>query len=86
MRTGWNPSLQERNAERICGGPASTPAGRGFKNDWDSGAGAVSGVSRVKRGGSWNIIAGNCRSANRHIVTPDDRISLLGFRPSRTLP
>ena len=84
-RTGWNPSLQERNAERICGGPASTPAGWIFKNDRASGAGAVSGANRVKRGGSWNNNARNCRSANRNNDTPDNRNNNLGFRPSSTL-
>ena len=80
------PSDQERNAERICGGPASTPAGRGFKNDWASGAGAVSGVDRVGRGGGWRGIAGVCRSASRSGTAPDVRSSYLGFRPARTLP
>ena len=48
--------------------------------------GAVSGAYRVTRGGGWSYYARYCRSANRGIGSPDDRIYNLGFRPSRTLP
>ena len=38
------------------------------------------GSNRVKRGGSWNNNAQNCRSANRNRNTPDNRNNNLGFR------
>jgi formylglycine-generating enzyme required for sulfatase activity len=42
--------------------------------------GAVSGSSRVVRGGSWNFIAQCLRSADRGNNTPSDRGNYLGFR------
>lgn len=48
-------------------------------------AGAASGSNRVERGGSWNNIARDCRSANRDNDYPDYRGSY-GFRAARTLP
>ncbi len=42
--------------------------------------GAVSGVGRVLRGGSWDDRAGNCRSACRYGGRPDVRFLILGFR------
>ncbi|OPZ99499.1 MAG: Serine/threonine-protein kinase pkn1 [Bacteroidetes bacterium ADurb.Bin408] len=42
--------------------------------------GAISGSSRVLRGGSWSDGARGCRSANRSGNSPGDRISNLGFR------
>ncbi len=42
--------------------------------------GPESGSYRVIRGGSWHYSAGYCRSANRHWITPDARLSRVGFR------
>ncbi len=42
--------------------------------------GASSGSVRVRRGGSWDAPAINCRSANRSIFTPSRRSYNLGFR------
>jgi formylglycine-generating enzyme required for sulfatase activity len=38
------------------------------------------GVERVLRGGSWNDIAANCRSARRHSFRPGGRDHTVGFR------
>jgi len=38
------------------------------------------GVNRVKRGGSWNNNAQNCRSANRSNNNPSNRNNNIGFR------
>ncbi|HDR15081.1 MAG TPA: formylglycine-generating enzyme family protein, partial [Desulfobacteraceae bacterium] len=43
--------------------------------------GPSSGSLRVRRGGSWLSNAGFCRSANRYLIPPSNRISILGFRP-----
>ena len=40
----------------------------------------ASGASRVRRGGSWNFAAGDCRSANRNYANPAARYNALGFR------
>ncbi|MBP6601604.1 MAG: SUMF1/EgtB/PvdO family nonheme iron enzyme [Verrucomicrobiales bacterium] len=40
----------------------------------------ATGSNRVKRGGSWNNNAANCRSANRNRNTPENRNNNLGFR------
>lgn len=53
--------------------------------DWAIGEGAASGSNRVKRGGSWNNNARNCRSANRNNNNPDNRNNNNGFRISSTL-
>ncbi len=64
----------------------------GFKNilktrtDWAAGEGAASGSNRVKRGGSWNNNANNCRSANRNNNWPDNRNNNIGFRAASTRP
>lgn len=64
----------------------------GFKNilrtktDWAIGEGAVSGSNRVKRGGSWNNNANNCRSANRNNNNPNNRNNNIGFRAASTVP
>jgi formylglycine-generating enzyme required for sulfatase activity len=42
--------------------------------------GAVSGSSRVIRGGDWNYFARICRSASRFYDPPDGRGSIIGFR------
>jgi formylglycine-generating enzyme required for sulfatase activity len=61
-------------------------------NDWyegySSGAqtnplGPVSGSYRVLRGGSWDFIAYYVRSSYRYYGSPDDSISILGFRVAR---
>ncbi|MCI0354998.1 MAG: formylglycine-generating enzyme family protein [Acidobacteria bacterium] len=36
--------------------------------------------SRVLRGGSWGDEPRGCRAANRLSLTPDDRLSFIGFR------
>ncbi|MFA7175440.1 MAG: formylglycine-generating enzyme family protein [Kiritimatiellia bacterium] len=48
--------------------------------------GAVSGSSRVFRGGCWFYPASNCRSAYRNSYSPSGRGSNIGFRLVRTLP
>jgi formylglycine-generating enzyme required for sulfatase activity len=49
--------------------------------------GAVSGASRVRRGGSWNYYgARDCRSANRDKHAPDYRNGSIGFRAVLNLP
>jgi len=42
--------------------------------------GPSTGAFRVLRGGSWNNLAGNCRSADRFTGYPDNRNDLVGFR------
>jgi formylglycine-generating enzyme required for sulfatase activity len=49
-------------------------------------SGPESGSYRVVRGGSWDLDAGSCRSAQRDRYEPSNRISDLGFRLSRTGP
>ena len=46
--------------------------------------GSESGSLRVLRGGSWAFIARDCRSANRHGLSPGRRSNFLGFRLLRT--
>jgi formylglycine-generating enzyme required for sulfatase activity len=41
--------------------------------------------SRVLRGGSWDVIPRDLRSAYRHRNNPGGRLSYLGFRVARTL-
>jgi formylglycine-generating enzyme required for sulfatase activity len=48
--------------------------------------GPASGSDRVVRGGSWNSVAGRCRSAYRIDNDPSNRFIYLGFRLSRTGP
>jgi len=43
-------------------------------------AGPSTGSYRVKRGGSWNNVAGYCRSASRHDFTESYRTGTAGFR------
>ena len=45
--------------------------------------GPTTGSGRVKRGGSWDDDAGNCRVSNRYFHTPSRRISYLGLRLAR---
>jgi formylglycine-generating enzyme required for sulfatase activity len=42
--------------------------------------GPKDGSSRVIRGGSWGLVAANCRSASRHGFVPSGRGNYLGFR------
>ena len=42
--------------------------------------GPTNGANRVCRGGSWFDYARRCRSAYRHLNTPDYRNNFLGFR------
>ena len=46
--------------------------------------GAASGARRVSRGGSWNFLSVNCRSAFRYGNTPVHRYYGLGFRVLRS--
>ena len=55
------------------------------KGIWAGGEGADSGSNRVKRGGSWNNTASNCRSAYRNNNDPSNRNNNIGFRPFSTL-
>jgi formylglycine-generating enzyme required for sulfatase activity len=48
--------------------------------------GAVSGSSRVLRGGSWDDNASFCRSAMQYALPPNIRGFVTGFRIARTLP
>ena len=41
---------------------------------------AVSGTTRVRRGGGWNSAAGDCRAAFRRDDSPTSRGINLGFR------
>jgi retron-type reverse transcriptase len=52
---------------------------------WAGGEGAESGSNRVKRGGSWNNTASNCRSANRNNNDPSNRNNNIGFRLVSTM-
>ena len=45
--------------------------------------GATSGSRRVRRGGSWDDLAHDCRSAYRYRSSPDNRLITLGFRVLR---
>ncbi|MDD2600875.1 MAG: formylglycine-generating enzyme family protein [Kiritimatiellae bacterium] len=47
--------------------------------------GAESGSERVKRGGTWNTIASNCRSAYRDFNDPSSRHGNFGFRLVMTM-
>jgi sulfatase modifying factor 1 len=42
--------------------------------------GPSTGSDRVLRGGSWSFNAQGCRSAHRDFITPDYRLSDVGFR------
>ncbi|MEZ4825005.1 MAG: SUMF1/EgtB/PvdO family nonheme iron enzyme [Bacteroidia bacterium] len=53
-------------------------------SDISNPTGPTSGSHRVNRGGSWHLVAPNCRVAYRYSLTPGLRSSLLGFRPTRT--
>ena len=55
------------------------------KGIWAGGEGADSGSNRVKRGGSWNNTASNCRSAYRNNNGPSNRNNNIGFRLFSTL-
>ena len=46
--------------------------------------GPATGISRVLRGGSFNVNASVARSSGRFLFTPTFRGSLLGFRLART--
>jgi len=55
------------------------------KNLRAGGERADSGSNRVKRGGSWNNTASNCRSAYRNNNDPSNRNNNIGFRLVSTL-
>ncbi|MDD4101905.1 MAG: SUMF1/EgtB/PvdO family nonheme iron enzyme, partial [Kiritimatiellae bacterium] len=66
--------------------PLELPVGRrSFNGDWAGGEGADSGSNRVRRGGSWNNTASNCRSAYRNNNDPSNRNNNIGFRLVSTL-
>ncbi|MCK4342118.1 MAG: SUMF1/EgtB/PvdO family nonheme iron enzyme [Phycisphaerae bacterium] len=48
--------------------------------------GPASGTYRVLRGGSWDLTAAYCRSADRDSVTPSIRCSYIGFRCAAGTP
>ena len=51
-------------------------------------AGSAAGLTRVRRGGSWDVVAAQeCRSAFRNFIAPAHaQDNAIGFRLSRTLP
>ncbi|EPR34074.1 formylglycine-generating enzyme family protein, partial [Desulfococcus multivorans] len=49
-------------------------------NVWEWCMDVEEGSSRVLRGGSWNLDAAYCRTANRSWDDPDLRNSFIGFR------
>lgn len=52
-----------------------------YKNsDNNNPRGAYTGSDRVRRGGSWNYDARNCRVSYRNYYTPDFRFNYLGLR------
>jgi len=66
--------------------PLELPVGRrSFNGDWAGGERADSGSNRVKRGGSWNNTASNCRSAYRNNNDPSNRNNNIGFRLVSTM-
>ena len=54
------------------------------KSPTDDPTGPTTGSRRVFRGGSWSLVARNCRSASRLVNWPDYRGYALGFRLSRS--
>jgi formylglycine-generating enzyme required for sulfatase activity len=48
--------------------------------------GPLTGATRVTRGGSWDFLAGRCRSASRDDSSPGIGYNYIGFRPSRSIP
>jgi formylglycine-generating enzyme required for sulfatase activity len=53
--------------------------------EWCEDLYSINSLYRVCRGGSWNFVAVNCRSATRLRVTSDFRGDILGFRVVKTL-
>lgn len=58
---------------------------RAFNGNWAGGERAESGSNRVRRGGSWNNTASNCRSAYRNNNDPSNRNNNIGFRLVSTM-
>ncbi|MCE5250404.1 SUMF1/EgtB/PvdO family nonheme iron enzyme [bacterium] len=50
---------------------------------YNAAEGCAQGSNRVKRGGSWNNNARNCRSANRNRNNPSNTNNNIGFRVVR---
>jgi formylglycine-generating enzyme required for sulfatase activity len=48
--------------------------------------GPAAGKRRVMRGGSWNDLPGNCRSAARNSSPPNERDQTIGFRVVLEMP
>jgi formylglycine-generating enzyme required for sulfatase activity len=66
------------SAKKQSGGMAAAVKRRGA-------TASLSWARRLLRGGSWDGLGHNCRSANRSsYAAPDDRNSNFGFRVSRT--
>ncbi|MAE71033.1 MAG: serine/threonine protein kinase [Gemmatimonadetes bacterium] len=47
-------------------------------------AGPSDGSARTIRGGGWNTVARQCRSASRHHYDPDNYCNIIGFRVARS--
>jgi len=58
----------------------------GAPNDGSAWVESDLAAARVVRGGSWDVIVVDCRSACRYGVAPSYRRDSLGFRLARTLP
>ena len=54
--------------------------GKYQKTPMNNPTGPASGSYRVVRGGSWNFIAGTCRSTERERIKPNFNHNNLGFR------
>jgi len=48
--------------------------------------GPKTGAKRVARGGSWDCLSANCRSAIRLHIAPETRSSFIGFRVAMDVP
>jgi formylglycine-generating enzyme required for sulfatase activity len=48
--------------------------------------GPAEGSSKVRRGGSYNVVAGSLRAANRSSRSVASRSNMVGLRPARSLP
>lgn len=67
----WEWCADRYDGSYYAGSPQDDPTGPSW------------GLDRVRRGGSWNRIAGNCRSAYRVNFSPELRYYYQGFRVAR---